>query len=269
MTVYVEYAFLQNFLLDGALIWLSLKGSKTPVNGYKLLISALFGAAFAVVYPLLRLKKGIGLVFKFSAGVLLCMLAFGRLKSKREWGRFGVFAALFFALSFAFGGAIYTGAQLFSGEWIKTYLTPLCFVALTAASLFLFQKLYKKRALWQHLYACKVIVGEKSVDALGFLDSGNAATKKGVPVCFLSPERAYELWGEQWLFPSKEWGQVWDEMQISTVTGVKNISLIKGEIEIRTKEGVRRIKEVYFAVSSNMISKEYSIILYSRILERG
>ena len=267
MTVYVEYAFLQNFFLDGALVWLSLKGSKTAVKRYKLLTSALFGGGFAVVYPLLDLREGLGLMLKLSAGLLLCMLAFGRLKSKREWARFGVFASLFFALSFAFGGAIYAGAQFFSGEWIKILLTPACFVVLTATSLFLFQKIYKKRALWQHLYECKATVGEKSVSALGFLDSGNMATKDGAPVCFLSPERAYELWGEEWLFSTKERGQVCDEMQISTVTGVKNIPLVKGEIEIRTKEGMRQIKEVYFAVSSNMIGKEYSMILYSRILE--
>ncbi len=267
MTVYIEYAFLQNFLLDGVLVWLSLKGSKTPIKWRKILFSSLFGAVFAVCYPLLGLSRALGLVLKISAGILLCMLAFGRLKSKREWGRFGIFSALFFCLSFAFGGAIFSGAQYFSGEWIKTLLTPLCFLLLTAASLFLFQKLYKKRAVWQHVYECKVISGRKSVSALGFLDSGNMVTKNGVPVCFLSPERAYELWGEKWMFSSKEEGQVCDELQITTLAGTKKTPLVKGSLEIRTGEGVRQIKEVYFAVSANMISKEYTMLLHSRILE--
>ena len=163
MTVYIEYAFLQNFFLDGLLVWLSLKGSKTPIKRRRIAVSALFGAVFAVVYPLLGLSEGLGLVLKLAAGILLCMLAFGRLKSKREWGRFGVFTAVFFAWSFAFGGAIFSGAQFFSGEWIKTLLTPLCFVFLSAASLLLFQKLYKKRTLWRHIYECQIFSGEKCI----------------------------------------------------------------------------------------------------------
>ncbi len=258
---------MQNFLLDGALVWLSLKGSKTPIKWQKILFSSLFGAVFAICYPMLGLGKALGFILKISAGILLCMLAFGRLKNKREWGRFGIFSALFFCLSFAFGGAIFSGAQYFSGEWIKTLLTPICFLLLSAASLLLIRKIYKKRAVWQHVYECKVINGEKSVSALGFLDSGNMATKNGVPVCFLSPERAYELWSEEWLFQEKDRGQVWDELQISTLAGTKKTPLMKGSLEIRTEEGVRQIKEVYFAVSPNMISKEYTMLLHSRILE--
>ena len=267
MAVYIEYAFLQNFFLDAALVWLSLKGSKTPIKWRKVVFAALFGGVFAVVYPLLGLSKVLGLFLKVSAGVLLCMLAVGRLKNKREWGRFCLFTAVFFALSFAFGGAIFSSAQYFSGEWIKSVFTPLCFLLLAAASLLFFQKLYKKRALWRHIYKCRAISGEKSVFALGFLDSGNMATKNGLPVCFLSPEHAYELWGEGWLYPEKERGQVCDELTINTLAGVKNIPLVKGGLEIRTDEGVRQIKEVYFAVSTNMISKEYTILLHSRILE--
>ena len=258
---------MQNFLLDGVLVWLSLKGAKTPVKKRRILSSALFGGVFAIVYPLLGLKEWLGLILKLAAGTLLCMLAFGRLKSKREWGRFGVFTAMFFVLSFAFGGAIFSGAQFFSGEWIKGVLTPLCFLLLALISLLLFQKLYKKRAVWQYVYECKITCEGKTISALGFLDSGNLATKNGIPVCFLSPERAYELWGEKWLFFEKHGGQVCDEMQFSTVAGVKKNPLMKGSLEIEMKEGIRRVSEVYFAVSSNMISKEYTMILHSRILE--
>ena len=266
MTVYIEYAFLQNFFLDGALVWLSLKGSKTPVKGRRIALSALVGGVFAVLYPLLGLTKWLGLTLKISVGVLLCMLAFGRLKGKREWGRFATFTLLFFALSFAFGGAISPLAEYFKKEWVKPLLTPICFVLLSAASLLLFQKLYKKRALWRHIYECEIISGKKSVLALGFLDCGNMATKNGVPVCFLSPERAYELWGEEWLFHEKQEGQVCDEMQIFTVAGVKKTALRKGDLHIRTDKGIEQRKEVYFAVSPNMIGKEYTLILHSRIL---
>ena len=32
MEIYIEYAFIENFLFDGILLYLALKGSKTPVK---------------------------------------------------------------------------------------------------------------------------------------------------------------------------------------------------------------------------------------------
>ena len=72
---------------------------------------------------------------------------------------------------------------------------------------------------------------------------------------------------EEWLFQDKQSGQVCDELQITTIAGVKKVPIMKGALRIRAGKDIRKIKEVYFAVSANMIGKEYTILLHSRILE--
>ena len=103
---------------------------------------------------------------------------------------------------------------------------------------------------------------------MGFLDSGNMATKNGLPVCFVSPDLAYDIWGEELMYSSaKDEGQVCDEMQIHTVNGEKAVRLFSGEIEVFIEKGKSFKQQSYFAVSSNMVSKEYKIILHSLIIK--
>ena len=152
MTVYIEYAFLQNLLLDGVLLWLSCKGTKTSFHRGRWAVSCLFGALFAVVYPLLQLPAFLGTVLKISAGFFLCLLAFGKVKGKKEWGRYALFSGSFFSLSFLFGGALNGVAQGFSLDVMRTVVTPLGFLGLSIFCSYLFQNLYKKRMVWRYVY---------------------------------------------------------------------------------------------------------------------
>lgn len=269
MTVYIEYAFLQNFLLDGVLLWLSYKGTKTPFKWGRYAFATLFGAVFAVVYPLLGLTSVLSFLLKISAGFFLCLLAFGNLRGKKEWGRYTLFSAIFFSLSFLFGGALNSITQGLSTNVIRKVVTPLGFLCLSLFCVYLFRRLYKKKAILRFIYECTVASNNKSITVLGFFDSGNAATKKGLPICFVSPEIIYELFGEEVLSTMRDRGQVCDEMCITTVSGGRKIYLYKGSLTIKKDKQRIKIKEVYFSPSANILSREYSMILHSRIFDEG
>ena len=110
-------------------------------------------------------------------------------------------------------------------------------------------------------------INGKNVAALGFFDSGNLAVKNGLPVCFVGADLFYEICGKEMLFEEKGMGQVRDEMQITTMTGIRKIPLFQGEIDVKTgaRENVK--KAVYFAPATNMIQREYKILLNARIFE--
>ncbi len=267
MTVYVEYAFLENFFLDGVLLGLSLLFTRTPIGWRRLCFSAFLGAIFALVYPFITLPKPLSFLLKTAVGILLCLTAFGRIKSKKEWGRYALTAVFFFTLTFAFGGAITAFSEgVFLGK------TPASIVFIGVAilgliSLFLAKKLHKKRAVYAHLYDCEILYKQRVAAAVGFLDSGNTVTKFGLPVCFITPDLFYEVWGEELVFANaeKEGEQVRDETYIHTLAGEKKVRLYKGELQIKGKEGKKRRREAYFAVSGNMISREYKILLNAGI----
>ena len=258
MTVYIEYAFIENFLLDGALLWLALRGVKLPVRPLRILLASAVGGAFAVCFPLLALPNPLLQVLKFSVGVLLCLFAYGRRKN------FLLFTALFFALSFLFGGALLP--LLHGVKKAREVWTPFGFALLTAILSLLLKQLYKRRITAKKLYLCVAKNGARSISALGYYDSGNTASHGGIPVCFLSADTAYSLFEEVLLFGEGE-GQVCDEMAITTMSGEKKVRLFKGSLEIKMDEGVREIREVYFAPTANMIQREYKILLHASFEE--
>lgn len=267
MTVYIEYAFFENFLIDGMLLYLSLRGAKVAFKWKKLLFSAFVGAVFALVFPLLSLPVFLAYLLKFTVGFLLCLLAFPRLKNKNDGGRYALTCALFFFLSFAFAGGIfafYNGFS-FSESGYKIEQTPFVFVFCSAIvflifSIELIKKIYKKRSVFRHFYDCAILYNKRRVAILGFLDSGNLASANGAPVCFLSPEIAYEIWENELLSPH-------GEITILTLGGEKTLPLFLGDLEIRFDKNIFTRKRVYFAPSAHMVSREYKMLLQANIFD--
>ncbi len=263
MEIYIEYALLENVFFDGVLLYLALKASKTPVKKGRWICSAFLGAVFAVVFPLLRLPNFLLYAWKFAFGFLLCLIASPPVKTKKEWGRYALTVVFFFTFSFGFGGVLLGTLQEFFDGKVPTVFVTVAFLVLTGFSVFFVKKLYAKRALHRFIYECEISYKEKRIGVTGFLDSGNLAQKNGLPVCFLSPDICYALWGEETI---EGGGQGCDEMQISTLGGEKSIALYKGVVEIN-ENGLRIKKQTYFASSTNMLSREYKMILSSYIAE--
>lgn len=264
MEIYIEYAFLENFLYDLALLWLAFTAARVKTRGWKLFVSSAIGGVFAVAFPLLSLPQMLGTTVKMAMGALLCMLAFGQLRTKKQWGKYALITALFFAFSFGFGGTLLVVyGPLSIGEKVPSGLVFLGFALLLAVGIYLVKKLYARRAVYSRIYTCTLFAGERQTEAEGFYDSGNLAMKNGVPVCFVSPALLYDLFGEEIL---KTEGQVFDEMQISTLAGEKTTRLYLGEIAVKADKKTV-YAHAYFAPSKNMIGREYTVLLNARIVE--
>ncbi len=264
MEIYIEYALIENFLFDVTLLYLATKAARATTSLLRLIFSAIFGAVFALLFPLLYLPKILGFVLKLSVGFLLCLLAVKGIKTKKDRGRYALTCLFFFIFSFSFGGILLALTRDFFWGKVPSLLIIICFSLLTVFSCYLIKKLYAKKSVSAYVYECKISFKNRNLDVLGFWDSGNLARKNFLPVCFLTPELFYDLFEEE-IF-SKEMGQVCDEMQIQTVNGLKNIPLYLGEIEMKGINGAVK-KQVYFAPSKNIISREYSLLLPSSIFD--
>ena len=262
MTVYIEYAFLENFLLDGTLLVLALMSARAKICWWRVCLASSCGALFAIFYPFLRLPSGLDTLLKLSVGIGVCLLAYGRLRRKKDRGRYALTCALFFAFSFSFGGALVacSGGNTMQKTPVLAVFTA--FAVGSGIALWLVKKLYKRRKLYAYIYACEVSAFGKSIRAQGFLDSGNTAEKKGLPVCFLAPNLFYELYGDA-LFTQEEQ----EKIRVVTMSGERSFPLCKGRLTIRLEKGNRIEKEVYFTSGGNMIAREYEILLNARVIE--
>ena len=55
MTVYIEYAFAENALLDGLLLYLALRCARLRVSGWRLALASAAGGAQSLLFPVLSL----------------------------------------------------------------------------------------------------------------------------------------------------------------------------------------------------------------------
>lgn len=272
MTVYFEYVLIENFCLDFALLALAFSFCKTKITWWKMVISGGVGGVFALLYPLLILPEFLLIFLKIAVGFLLCFISFPRIKNRKDAGKYLLNAGVFFALTFLYGGALTALFSAIFPKKVPAFLVVIGFAFLSLFSLLLIKKLYQKRALFQHIYRCEIFYNQKTAQVLGYQDSGNLASKNGLPVCFLSPDVFYVLWGEEFLCEQikkteKCTGQVCDEMVISTMSGEKKVRLYKGDLEVCVSSQKRIRAQVYFVPSTNMINREYKLLLNAGIIK--
>ncbi len=271
MVVYIEYAFLENTAFDFALLSLSFLLCKTKIVWWKTLISASLGGVFAVLFPLIHLPKILLIFLKIAVGFLLCLMAFPRIKNKNEWGMYALNVLVFFFLTFLYGGALTALFLEIFPQKTPAFWTVLGFATLSVLTVFATHKIYQKRAFFQHIYHCEIRYNQRIWAVLGYMDSGNLASKNGVPVCFLSPDVFYDIFGEEILFlngdeKSKGGGQVCDEMVISTMSGEKKVRLYMAKLQVKISPNKKTEIQAYFCPAANMLNREYKILLNAGII---
>lgn len=201
MIVYWEYAFAENALLDGLLLYLAEKCARMKVRVFKLLLSACLGGAFAVLYPLFSLPSWAGYMVKFLFGVVMALVA----AEGKQIKPYLVMTCAFFALTFAFGGiltAVYSffGIETIDGTGFYLERVPVAFV-LSGAGIFAVLVLAGSRAylryrhVQKNLFRCKLSTDEKTCLWTGYADSGNCLTFRGAPVCVISAAGVFALFG--------------------------------------------------------------------------
>lgn len=265
MEVYIEYALIENFCVDLSILYLALKGARLSVRKSRLILSAVFGACFAVIFPFLTvLGEVVCGVLKALYPLFLCFVAFDR-KDMKGGGRYALFALFFYLVSFAFAGGTYAFCAVFNvsyalGNGLLTQapigLLFSAFVGVGALLLSLFKRLYERREKLRFIYPCEISVNGKTLKTKGFVDSGNVVKKEGKPVCFLSAELFFELFG------AESFSDIFEEMAVTTVAGAKKIKLAKlDEIKIYCGKVPNIIKKPYCSPSYTFRAREYKVLL--------
>ena len=264
MEVYVEYAILENLLVDGALLYLAQTAAGQAVNLPRLLLASALGAVFAVLFPFLVVSPWLSYGLKFTVGAMLCMIA---VKPKNGRGRYAMTILLFYALSFCFGGGLVAFFSVFGIEYYTLsgggFLSSVPVGGLLAAlatfvalGKWAVRKLYERKQVCSHLYPCEIVVGEKRVKVDGFVDTGNTASHLGRAVCFVTPDILYRLFGMQ---PPKE------RMTVRTVSGERQIGLFPvDEVRILDGKGGKTLVGAYLSPAVHMLGKGYQLLLPER-----
>ncbi len=265
MVVYWEYAFAENFLLDGLLLWLALKTSRGKIRLRNLLFAAAVGAAEAIAFPLVAFPVWAAYLVKIAGGALICVIAVYRGSKKTYF----VCMAAFFLYTFALGGLLTAAYSFFGVEYEEGngYLVEsapvtlvFCLAAIFAIACAMgIKAFFRFRGVQKNLLRCTLTHRGCTVHWRGLADSGNCLRFRGEPVCVISPTAAFALFGRD--FP------VAGRMNVRTVNGERETPVLECEkVVIYCGKQTNTIEHVYFAVGDTG-SKEYPIILHTALTE--
>ena len=185
MTVYVEYVFLDNFAADFMLIGTALKITGKTVPRARLVVCALSGAGFALLYPLLANNAFIVTAAKILFGLFLsfCAAKFSSVKD------YAVFTAVFFGLTFFVGGIVIGAFSLLGLDYSTEYSVALMFLPVflsVRAVNRLVRYFYRRKDVVPFICDAEIFAGGKSVRVKGFFDTGNGLYDGFSPVILVS-----------------------------------------------------------------------------------
>lgn len=206
MTVYIEYAALDNLFLDFILLRAAGLTVRRKEKLWRLWVAAAFGTAFALVFPFLSLPAVVLILLKLLSAAFMVWLA----GSYRSFGRYLTVYALFLGYTFAAGGCMIGLFSVFRADYTLDgafgYFSPLpvgvvaILVYLAAAvGVRVLRAAGKKRKALCFRMKCAVERSGVRVEAEGFLDSGNRLYdgKTGSPVVIASRALASALFSER------------------------------------------------------------------------
>lgn len=258
MTVYIESAFAENFLLDGLLLYLAVRCARGQVGWGRLALAAAVGGGEALLFPLLDLPAWCGFPVKVLGGLLITLIAVKRASAAGCL----LTAAAFFGLTFSFGGlltAVCSLADLSApSQGLSMGGAPVALVfsaagIFAAAVVFAAKKFYRYRRIGSSLFSCRVSAG-RTVRCRGFADSGNGLCFRGQPVCVVSAIAALAL------FRGRE---PVGRMRVSTVNGSRDAPVFSCDV-LEINGVVHR--NAYLTVGE-VASKDYQILLHSALVE--
>lgn len=231
MTVYIEYAFLDNFTMDCLLLFCACVTLKLPFGFGRIALGALTGTAIALLS--VYLSGWAAFVVKAACPLLMCLVTVGKGKSFLAYSAdFGIYLCYGRRDS----GAVQPhcrGLQLLLCAVLRRAVAAVrVFSGVLAAVVLCYMiHAYVKQSKQRAQYVKKVqITLDRRYSVTAFCDSGNNVTADGLPVCFVTADfGAKEYFARQLLRGTRQ-------VQVKTLAGSKSVPAVKGTLRVDGKD---------------------------------
>ena len=260
MSVYLEYAILDNFTMDCILLACACLTLKIRFKWWRVALGALVGTAtaLATVYV-----KGFWMYpAKIACLVVMCVVTIGFGK-KLFWH-----ILLTVAYTFVTGGAIVGLFNLLKIDYVSdnglcynmpvplwVYFLAVGLTAFLCYSVAVFVKQTKKVA--PYLKKVKVLLDGTAHRVSGFCDSGNTVTHNGVPVCFVT--KKFKGFAE--FFAAKVLAGETVSVVISTLAGSKSVVAVAAKVQCDGET----LTDVYLALPAEKCQTQYELLLSNQL----
>lgn len=258
MTVYIEYVLIDNFVIDYFLISAAFTITGKRDKRIKRVLAAAAGAVFALIYPLAGELGALTVALKIVMGLTVVFAAAGYNSLKDYY----VNAAVFFALTFAVGGAVIGAFSIlgldYSGETAIALMAVPVWLIVKAVKGFV-KYLFTRAGEERNFYDCEITLNKNTLKLKGFMDTGNALYDGNSPVVVCGRKTALKIMGKS--FPKIK------NITISTAAGKSEVLSFKAdEIKIFISGKANIFNNITVAVVVNA-GLGYDIILHPALKE--
>lgn len=285
MRIYADIVLLLNMSINSMLLLFTAWGSRTPCNGWRVVLSAVLGSIYSLGEIIIPFDFFYTLPVKIVVSIFLVYVCFGGQPIKK----FLLLLAVFYAVSFFFGGSV-MGWIFFvqSTGWMQNYAAILQNVTwqqvtggLTVGMvliLFVIRRILETLSLNKHVYEVIITYAERSVKISAMLDTGNRlctmldrkpvmlVTYKAIEGILEPPVQNFfqstpaEFWvSELTACDQREWLQ---RTQIISCRSVGGNRLLVGfrpdSIEICMEDGEVESKDVYIGIYGGELAADHS-----------
>lgn len=263
MTVYIEYVLINNVIIDYCILKAAFTATGKRAKKGRLFLCAFLGALLALLFPLLNFNSIILFFLKVASGELLLVLA-GDFSSIKELFVRSVF---FFALTFAFFGAVESVATLAFIDTSQELYVLLIFIPVFAAyklfsSVILY--VYRRKVVEKRKVKVRVLCGKTDLNLDAFIDSGNGVYDEGIPVVFCSPAVGKKILSETFPPPKMK------KLKIKTISGEKELpSIVLDEISVFFSAKPHTFKKITACFSKEISGQGYDVILHPDMEEEN
>lgn len=228
MEVYIEYAFIDNFIIDFILLKTSLKCAKIKTNFLRILVASIIGSIIAIVLPLFNINDLFVLPIKFFLGLLITYVS-GSFVKISDYFYLNLYFFAFTALSggaiialFYFAGIDYENYFILNYDSFMPIGVTFLIVYLTSKGLIIaINKLVKSLETENFTRKCEVVINGKKILCQGFIDTGNKLydNLSGLPVIVASKSFIKKLY-KNCALPNS-----YRKLNVETVGGESTIKL--------------------------------------------
>ena len=295
MTVYLDVIFLENIVINYIILYVTGLISKSKIKQNKLLLGALIGAIYSIIYYLLKLKIYSSFIIKIILSIVIIYVSFNSNNYKDLLKK----VLLFYLTSFVFGGAtiaiIYMANSqnitILNGVLVGNYTikTILIGVIIAYFTILIAFKIIKNKISKKDLICdISVRLDNKNIKTKALIDTGNMLKEPitNLPVIVMEHTLLYDVIPKDILNNTEkilggDFSKIPDDIRDEYSSKLKVIPFsslgkqngmllgIKGEdLTVNLKDEIKKIDKVIIGIYNKSLTKrgEYRSLLGLEIL---
>ncbi len=283
MEVYIEYAIIDNMVLNSVILYLTGLFMGIKLKKRRILFSATFGTIISLIVPVLNIPLIFQIISKVGLAIIMVLFISKSFRIKKYLQALFVFifvTAMMGGLCYGFitmiGVPISGGGLIFNDFSIPMGMVLLLVLFSVWILRCLVQVLSKKMSVKDNYIDVDIRHGTQCIHCVGYIDSGNfATTPDGQALIFLSPRAFCKL------FPKVDMakfvmfkldrdinGSFYQEIQ-STGSTHRHLVVPVDEVDLGTKDNRRTYRDVDIAIASNNFAGEFDLLLSPKFISGG